>query len=131
MAETAMAPARPPRVDPAPPARVDPAPPPRVDPTPPPRVDSAPAARVDSAPPPRVDHTLPRRLKTTWRKVGTPVLVLLLAAAVVLTITRNWNAWQGARVEQVTNDAFVRGDLTPLSTKGAGLVREGNGGGYR
>ena len=116
MAENAIAPARPPRVDPAPPSR--------VDPVPPPRVDSAPAAHVDPAPPPRADHALPRSLKTIWRKVGTPVLVLLLAAAVVLTITRNWNAWQGARVEQVTNDAFVRGDLTPLSTKVAGLVRE-------
>jgi membrane fusion protein, multidrug efflux system len=39
-------------------------------------------------------------------------------------MTRNWNAWEGARVEQVTNDAFVRGDLTPLSTKVAGLVRD-------
>jgi FHS family L-fucose permease-like MFS transporter len=29
--------------------------------------------------------------------------------------TRNWNAWEGARVDQVTNDAYVRGDLTPLS----------------
>jgi membrane fusion protein (multidrug efflux system) len=39
-------------------------------------------------------------------------------------MTGNWNAWEGARVEQVTNDAFVRGDLTPLSTKVAGLVRD-------
>jgi FHS family L-fucose permease-like MFS transporter len=34
---------------------------------------------------------------------------------VVVTITRNWNAWEGARIDQVTNDAYVRGDLTPLS----------------
>src|SRR4029079_14887708 len=26
--------------------------------------------------------------------------------------------------EQVTNDAYIRRDLTPLSTKGVGLVRE-------
>jgi membrane fusion protein (multidrug efflux system) len=48
---------------------------------------------------------------------------LLLAAAVVITLTRNWNAWEGGRFEQVTDDAFVRGDLTPLSTKVAGIVR--------
>src|SRR4029453_10195058 len=36
---------------------------------------------------------------------------------------RNWNAWEGGRIEQVTNDAYVRGDLTPLSTKVAGLVK--------
>src|SRR5256885_10427122 len=63
-------------------------------------------------------------MKVIWQKFGTPVLVVLLALAIVLTMTRNWNAWEGARVEQVTNDAFVRGDLTPLSTKVAGLVRD-------
>jgi len=50
--------------------------------------------------------------------------VVLLALAVIVTITRNWNAWEGGRVDQVTNDAYVRGDLTPLSTKVPGLVRE-------
>jgi membrane fusion protein (multidrug efflux system) len=58
-----------------------------------------------------------------WLKYTTPLLVLLLAAAVVITITRNWNGWEGGRIEQVTDDAFVRGDLTPLSTKVAGIVR--------
>src|SRR5262245_60539255 len=73
--------------------------------------------------PARDDHAT-ARLKAQWHKYGTPVLVVLLAVAIVLTITRNWNAWEGARAEQVTNDAYVRGDLTPLSTKVAGLVRE-------
>jgi len=58
-----------------------------------------------------------------WLKYVTPVLVLLLAAVVVVTITRDWNAWEGGRIEQVTDDALVRGDLTPLSTKVAGIVR--------
>jgi membrane fusion protein (multidrug efflux system) len=59
-----------------------------------------------------------------WQKYGTPVLVVLLAAAVVFTITRNWNSWEGGRIEQVTDDAYVRGDLTPLSTKVAGIVQD-------
>jgi len=58
-----------------------------------------------------------------WRSYITPVLVVLLALAVLITITRNWNAWEGGKVEQVTDDAYVRGDLTPLSTKVAGIVR--------
>ncbi len=58
-----------------------------------------------------------------WQRYGTPVLVLLLAAAVVVTITRNWNSWEGGKAEQVTDDAYVRGDLTPLSTKVPGIVR--------
>jgi len=58
-----------------------------------------------------------------WLKFATPILVLLLAAAVTVTLTRDWNAWEGGRAEQVTDDAVVRGDLTPLSTKVAGIVR--------
>jgi membrane fusion protein (multidrug efflux system) len=78
---------------------------------------------IAPAPRPRVGRAA-ARLRAHWQKYGTPVLVILLAAAIVFTLTRNWNAWQGARIEQVTNDAFVRGDVTPLSTKVAGLVRE-------
>jgi len=58
-----------------------------------------------------------------WLKYATPLLVLCLCAAVIITLTRNWNAWEGGRVEQMTDDAFVRGDLTPLSTKVAGIVK--------
>jgi membrane fusion protein, multidrug efflux system len=80
-------------------------------------------AQIAAAPPARVERAT-TWLKAQWQKYGTPILVAVLAGAVVLTLTRNWNAWQGARIEQVTNDAFVRGDLTPLSTKVAGLVRD-------
>lgn len=66
----------------------------------------------------------PTQPRWPWLKYATPLIVLLLAAAVVITITRDWNAWEGGRVEQVTNDAIVRGDLTPLSTKVAGVVRD-------
>jgi membrane fusion protein, multidrug efflux system len=65
-----------------------------------------------------------RVLKPVWQKYGTPLIVVVLAAAVIMTVTRNWNGWEGARAEQVTNDAYVRGDLTPLSTKISGIVRE-------
>jgi membrane fusion protein (multidrug efflux system) len=52
------------------------------------------------------------------------VLVVLMALAIALTLTRNWKAWEGARIDQVTDDAFVRRDVTPLGTKVAGLVRD-------
>ena len=63
--------------------------------------------------------------KTTprWQKYLTPLLIVLLAIAVVITVTRNWNSWEGGKVEQVTDDAYVRGDLTPLSTKVSGIVQ--------
>jgi membrane fusion protein (multidrug efflux system) len=40
------------------------------------------------------------------------------------TITWKWNAWEGGKIDQVTDDAYVRGDLTPLSTKVAGIVSD-------
>jgi membrane fusion protein (multidrug efflux system) len=68
------------------------------------------------------DDAGPRRV-AGWKKYLTPLFVVLLALAVLITITRNWNAWEGGKVEQVTDDAYVRGDLTPLSTKVPGIVR--------
>jgi membrane fusion protein (multidrug efflux system) len=60
--------------------------------------------------------------KPKWHSYLTPIAVLLLAAALIITLTRNWNAWEGGRIDQVTDDAYVRGDLTPLSTKVPGIV---------
>src|ERR1700692_236121 len=88
------------------------------------------AAPVSPVSPTRVEHG-PSGLKATWQKYGIPILVLLLATAVIVTLTRNWNTWEGSASEQVTNDAFVRGDLTPLSTKVPGLVREVKVGDYQ
>jgi membrane fusion protein (multidrug efflux system) len=67
---------------------------------------------------------VPAESRPKWQKYGTPMLVVLLAAAIVITITRNWNSWEGGRIEQVTDDAYVWGDITPLSTKVAGIVRD-------
>ena len=75
---------------------------------------------------PSVVEPAPSRLNSAWQKYGSSLIVILLAIAIVVTITGNWNRWEGGRVEQVTNDAYVRGDLTPLSTKVPGLVREVN-----
>jgi membrane fusion protein, multidrug efflux system len=62
--------------------------------------------------------------KAKWRKFVVPALIVLLAVVIFATITWDWNAWEGGRVEQATDDAYVRGDLTPLSTKVAGIVRD-------
>src|ERR1700675_3178251 len=51
-----------------------------------------------------------------------PALILLMALAIVFLIAGNWNAWAIERAEQETDDASTRADLTPLSTKVAGLV---------
>jgi len=82
------------------------------------------SAAVTKPVPPKIDtdQAAPRR-GAGWQSYITPILVVLLALAILITVTRNWNAWEGGKVEQVTDDAYVRGDLTPLSTKVAGIVR--------
>ena len=86
---------------------------------------SAPPASKPAPPKISTDDAVPRR-GARWRSYITPILVVVLALAVLITITRNWNAWEGGKVEQLTDDAYVRGDLTPLSTKVTGIVRTVN-----
>jgi membrane fusion protein, multidrug efflux system len=85
-------------------------------------VSAGSGAQVVKPRPPDTDTTVPRQ-GASWQKYLTPVFVVLLALAVLITLTRNWNAWEGDKAEQVTDDAYVRGDLTPLSTKVAAIVR--------
>src|SRR5260221_12422067 len=95
---------------------------PAIEPT------TSPAAPVESAAPaskpevPSKEQSAAAQPPSRWQKFVTPVLVVLLALAVLITVTRNWNSWEGGKAEQVTDDAYVRGDLTPLSTKVAGIV---------
>jgi membrane fusion protein (multidrug efflux system) len=85
-------------------------------------------ARITPPPPPPAgepEHAPPQpKARWPWLNYATPAFVLVLAAAVAITITRDWNAWEGGRIEQATDDAIVRGDLTPLSTKVPGIVRD-------
>src|SRR6201987_246420 len=92
---------------------------------------AAPISVEPPAPPPRPEITRTEQkpegqAPPRWQKYVTPALVVLLALAVLVTVTRSWNSWEGGKAEQVTDDAYVRGDLTPLSTKVSGIVREVN-----
>ena len=51
-----------------------------------------------------------------------PLLILILAAVLLFTITSNWNSWMGGSARQTTDDAYLHADLTPLSTKVSGVV---------
>jgi membrane fusion protein (multidrug efflux system) len=67
---------------------------------------------------------VPAQPNSKWRGFVVPAIAVLLAAVVIVTITWNWNSWEGGRIEQTTDDAYVRGDVTPLSTKLPGIVRD-------
>jgi membrane fusion protein, multidrug efflux system len=86
-------------------------------------VSSGSAMPISQPVPPKSNADETAHRSTKWQSYVTPILVVLLALVVLITITRNWNAWEGGKAEQVTDDAYVRGDLTPLSTKVAGIVR--------
>ena len=85
--------------------------------------ETTPPSTTGSAPKPEPEHSSARS-GANLRKYGVPLLVVLLAVTILATITRDWNSWEGGRIEQVTDDAYVRGDITPLSTKVAGLVKQ-------
>ena len=52
------------------------------------------------------------------------LLVLFLAAVLLVVITSNWNAWVGSKGSQKTDDAYLRADITPLSTRVSGTVTQ-------
>jgi membrane fusion protein (multidrug efflux system) len=58
------------------------------------------------------------------RAIIIPVITLGVAAGLLFTINGCWNSWVGGGAEQRTDDAYVRADLTPLSTRISGTVRK-------
>jgi membrane fusion protein (multidrug efflux system) len=65
------------------------------------------------------------------RALIVPVVVLAVAAALLFTIKGCWTSWEGGHAEQRTDDAYVRADLTPLSTRISGTVRKMEVGDYQ
>jgi membrane fusion protein, multidrug efflux system len=51
------------------------------------------------------------------------VAVLIAAGAIVALLTTQWDRWVGDATRQVTDDAYIRGDVTPLSAQVDGYVR--------
>ena len=70
-------------------------------------------------------------LSQRFRSWLIPVTIAVMATGLVVLLTGNWTAWNGARAAQTTDDAYVRADLTPLSTKVAGLVASVQVGDYQ
>jgi membrane fusion protein, multidrug efflux system len=50
------------------------------------------------------------------------IAVLAIAGGLIAVLSSNFTVWASNGVEQKTDDAYLRADLTPLSTKAAGLV---------
>lgn len=60
--------------------------------------------------------------KRRWKKF-VPVVVLALAAVILFGIIGGWNRWVGSGTQR-TDDAILRADITPLSTRVSGTVMQ-------
>ena len=58
------------------------------------------------------------------RAVIIPIVTLGAAGALLFTIQGCWTRREGGRIDQRTDDAYVRADITPLSTRISGTVRK-------
>jgi membrane fusion protein, multidrug efflux system len=55
---------------------------------------------------------------------GWRALTLVVALLVLIAIVIRWNAWEGSPGWQVTDDAYLQSDLTPIAAKVGGYLRE-------
>jgi membrane fusion protein (multidrug efflux system) len=62
-----------------------------------------------------------------WNKVfefAWRALVFVVAIGIVIIVSSNWSRWEGGAGWQRTNDAYLQADLTPISAKVSGYLRE-------
>jgi membrane fusion protein, multidrug efflux system len=55
----------------------------------------------------------------TWR-----ILVFIVAVAIIVIVSTNWNRFEGGVGWQRTNDAYLQADLTPIAAKVGGYLRD-------
>src|SRR5271166_2166913 len=60
-----------------------------------------------------------RVFEFAWR-----ILIFIVAIGIIIVVSTNWTRWEGGAGWQRTNDAYLQADLTPISAKVAGYVRE-------
>jgi membrane fusion protein (multidrug efflux system) len=64
----------------------------------------------------------PQGLRGTFRRLAIPVFAVLAAIGFIVLATLRWDAWVGSAAIQTTNDAYIRAELTRLSSRVAGEV---------
>src|SRR5713101_3870141 len=77
------------------------------------------------APPPQLGgaDSWVQRLRRQFGGIWLTIAILLLAGVIVALFITRWDVWVGASVRQTTDDAYIRGDITPLSAKIEGYIR--------
>jgi membrane fusion protein (multidrug efflux system) len=96
---------------------VQPAPQALVPPPPPPSPAAPGEAKPAAAPTPA--GPAPHRFAPWLLRLA----ILIIAGGLVLLLAYRWDTWVGQASRQTTDDAYARGDITPLSAQVAGYVR--------
>jgi membrane fusion protein (multidrug efflux system) len=83
-----------------------------------------PTAFAPSATPARPSETTTTIRQRLWSgDILVRIAVLAAAGVVVALLTTQWDRWVGDATRQVTDDAYIRGDVTPISAQVDGYVR--------
>src|SRR5499427_7110986 len=82
------------------------------------------AASVLPEPAQRAPPEMPRARRRPWSGITLVRLTFLIVAGVIVVLfATQWDRRVGLAVRQVKDDAYVRGDITPLSAHIEGYVR--------
>lgn len=80
------------------------------------------ASATANAPPSPSKPAAANAAQNSLGRLAIPLFAVLAAFAFVAVATLRWNSWVGSAVIQTTDDAYVRADLTRLSSRVAGEV---------
>jgi membrane fusion protein (multidrug efflux system) len=69
---------------------------------------------------------IPQQPHRPWRRLAAPLAAVSAVAGFALLATLSWDGWTGASAVQTTNDAYVRAQMTRLSSRVAGEVKAVN-----
>ncbi len=87
--------------------------------------EAPPSTASRSASPANVasDANLPARRSRRLFEILLRVAILAAAAIIIVLFTTQWNRWVGDATRQETDNAYVSGDVTPLSAQISGNIR--------
>jgi membrane fusion protein (multidrug efflux system) len=84
--------------------------------------EPSPAPPTTVAPPTARGEPPPAQRLRRPREIFLRLAILAAAGVIVALFATQWDRWVGISIRQVTDDAYVRGDITPLSAKVEGYV---------
>ncbi|WP_428119447.1 HlyD family secretion protein [Bradyrhizobium sp.] len=84
---------------------------------------ASPATASAPTPPPASGSKTASHAASHWRRLAIPLVAVFVAFGFIALATLRWDAWVGSAVIQSTNDAYVKADVTRLSSRVAGEVQ--------